>query len=515
MNKPLRVLVVEDSEDDTILLIRELRRGDYEPTYERVQSPEAMQAALGRQSWDLVVADYTMPHFNALAALSLVKDSGLDLPFIIVSGTIGEERAVAAMKAGAHDYLVKGQLARLAPVIERELREVQIRRERKRLEAQFLQAQKMEAIGQLTAGIAHDFNNLLTAIIFNAQFMQMNLPSEHPLQAQADTISQASSRAADLIRQLLIFSRKQITSPRTVKLNKAITEMSQLLERVIGENIEVKLKLAPDLWSVKIDPTQLEQVVVNLVVNARDAMPDGGKLILETANLEMSVTAVAGSIDLEPGNYVLLTVSDTGIGMSQEVQARLFEPFFTTKEVGKGTGLGLSTVYGIVTQIGGCIGVYSEEAKGSSFKVYLPRSQVETEQTAPASPKREEQGGDETILLVEDDAVIRKLAKDVLLEHGYTVLDAEDGIQGLQVAASHTGPIHLLLTDVIMPGLSGKALAEELTKENPQISVLYMSGYSDEVISHHGILEPGLVLLEKPFNLVEMTRKVREVLGHS
>jgi PAS domain S-box-containing protein len=388
----------------------------------------------------------------------------------------------------------------------------QAEEEQAKLEKQFRQAQKMEAIGQLTAGIAHDFNNLIMAISGNAELMQIRLQPEDPLYKMTDTILHSGSRAAELIRQLLIFSRKQMMAPQIVGLNAIITEMNQMLARIIGEDIEVKLNLKTDLWPVKVDPAQIEQVVANLVVNARDAMPDGGKLILETTNVILDRTYIAGHVEVQPGEYVLLTVSDTGIGMSQEIQERLFEPFFTTKASGKGTGLGLATVYGIVKQSGGHIWVYSEEGQGATFKVYLPRT---TEVASPASrpPTKETEGGHETILVVEDDAVVRDVARDVLRMQGYTVLEAEDSQQALQVAAQHTGPIHLLLTDVIMPGMSGKALAGELSRRYPRLKVIFMSGYSDEVISHHKVLDPGVVFIQKPFSFMEMARKVREMLG--
>ncbi len=385
--------------------------------------------------------------------------------------------------------------------------------QRKRLESQFLQAQKMEAVGQLTAGIAHDFNNLLTVITINAQFMQIHLPEEGLLYSKLDNILKAGTGTANLIRQLLIFSRKQITAPKTIDLNTVITEMNQLLERVIGENIEVTLQLTPNLWPIKVDPAQMEQIVVNLVVNARDAMPMGGKLIVETKNIVLTDMNSVNFIDLQPGEYILLTVSDTGVGMNKEVQTRLFEPFFTTKAVGKGTGLGLATVYGIVMQNNGHISVYSEERKGSSFKIYLPRSQGSVEPTKSPSPLREAEGGHETILIVEDDPNIRKIIKDILQEKNYTVIDAEDGETALHFAAQHSGAINLLLTDVIMPGMSGKALAKKLIKKYPHLKIIYMSGYSEEIISHHGILESGIVLLEKPFSLADMLHKIREVLG--
>ncbi len=946
MSKPLRVLIVEDSEDDTELLLRELRRSDYDLTHERVETAPAMRAALARQPWDLVIADYSMPHFSAPAALALLKESGFDLPFIIVSGTIGEERAVAAMKTGAHDYLIKGHLARLVPVIERELREARIRwerrqaeaalqdreryfralienisdviatldasgriiyvspaltrvlgytpaehighnafdllhpndlqaneelfgrflqqpgagkiiqfraqhkdgswrwleatirnllhepavqavvtnlrditgrkqveetlrinkehqasllrlarqleqaqtfpsvleaalaevkvitgyqniwafllaedketmslisiqgeltgvvqqkypilrvqgdrmleeiaaggqpvivedartdprtnkevvaqlqnrtiinvpmmlgdrkigtlgtgsfadegvrlpnkhqldylvalashvsvtfhrieiltqrqraeetlaqernllrtlidhipdyiyikdtnsrfllnnqaharlmgyekaediqgktdfdtfppefaakyyedeqeliqlgqslinqeetaidpqgrelfvlttkvpvrdssgnimgfvgisrdiTERKHLEAKLLQAQKMEAIGQLTAGIAHDFNNMLTAINGFAELMQMSLSSGDPLRPMADKIFDAGQRAANLVRQLLTFSRKQIVAPKIIELNAIVTGMDKMLERIIGEHIQMSANLAPGLWFVTADPSQMEQIIVNLAVNARDAMPSGGKLIIETANVVLDRAFVAAHLEAQPGPYVLLTISDTGVGMSEDVKAHLFEPFFTTKEPGKGTGLGLATIYGIIKQCEGCILVSSVVGQGTSFKIYLPRAQPADLPLASSTIVATRPTGRETILLTEDAYEVRDLVRRVLEELGYTVLVAPDGLAAIDVVNNYRDPIHLLLTDMVMPGLGGKALAEQLVQTRPGLKVIFMSGYADETIAHQGVLDSHVFLLQKPFSPLELAQKVREVL---
>lgn len=389
----------------------------------------------------------------------------------------------------------------------------QLEEERARLEKQFYQAQKMEAVGQLTAGIAHDFNNMLAAISLNAELMQTQLKPEDPAQTRAKNILQVTERSADFIRKLLIFSRKQAGVPKIVQLNAVVTEMSELLERIIGESIEVEFSLAPDLWLIKVDSGQIEQVVFNLVVNARDAMSQGGKLSLTTTNVVIDENnRFASHLEAEPGSYVLLTVYDTGIGMNQEVQDRLFEPFFTTKKAGKGSGLGLAMVYGFVKQNQGHIWVHSEDGRGTIFKVYLPRTTEVVKESPPSLPKKELVQGNETILVVEDEAAIRALVSEVLTKQGYQVLDAENSQQALQFAARHEGPIHLLLTDVIMPGESGKVLAEQLTSKHPKLKVIYMSGYSSEVTSHHGVLEPDIILLQKPFSLNNMVRKVQEIL---
>jgi PAS domain S-box-containing protein len=380
------------------------------------------------------------------------------------------------------------------------------------LEEQYRQAQKMEAVGQLTAGIAHDFNNLLTAVNGFAELALLRLAPDDPTRELVDKVLDSGQRAADLVSQLMAFSRKQVLEPQLLDLNAVVAEMDKLLRRTIGEHIELKTSLAPDLWPVEVDPTQMEQVVVNLAVNARDAMPDGGHLTVETANVELGEDYVAGHLGGKPGNYVLLAISDTGVGMSEEVQTRIFEPFFTTKEHGKGTGLGLSTVFGIVKQSGGDIHVYSEEGVGTTFKVYLPRAGEAVALPIPPEVTEGPPSGDETILVVEDHAEVRALAWGVLQEQGYTVLEAENGQQALQVAARHPGPIHLLLTDVTMPKMSGKVLAGRLAQIRPDLKILFMSGYTDNAIAHQGRLDPGVAFLQKPFSPVALARKVRAVL---
>jgi PAS domain S-box-containing protein len=382
------------------------------------------------------------------------------------------------------------------------------------LEEQYRQSQKMEAVGQLTAGIAHDFNNLLTAINGFAELMQFELSVDDPLQELVVKILRSGERASDLIRQLLAFSRKQIIDPRVLDLNAVVTDMDRMLQRIIGENIELQTILIRDLWPVKADPSQIEQVIVNLAVNARDAMPGGGKLIIETANVMLDEDYAADHVGAEAGEHVLLAVSDTGVGISEDVRARIFEPFFTTKQAGKGTGLGLATVYGIVKQSGGNIWVYSEEGVGTTFKVYLPRG-AESRRTLDHPEIGQEMPlGKETILLVEDEAGVRDLARVVLQRQGYTVLEAADGQQAVQLADGHSGPIHLLLTDVVMPGSNGKTLAQNLIQTHPEMSVLFMSGYTNEAIAHHGVLEPGVAFLQKPFHPMTLARKVRKVLDN-
>jgi two-component system cell cycle sensor histidine kinase/response regulator CckA len=637
MGVPLRLLLVEDSENDALLLVRELKRAGFEPVAERVDTGVGMQAALDRQEWDIVVGDYSMPQFGGAAALELLRQRGLDVPFIIVSGTIGEERAVAAMRAGASDYVPKDHLQRLAPVIERELREAAGRRERRRaeaalrasessystlvehapvgiyrstpagrflsanlalarilgydslgeilgldmtrdvyadpserqrlldrdsytdreyddvettwkrkdghrltvqlsvravrdaagtvayyetfvrdvterrqLESQLLQAQKMEAVGRLAGGVAHDFNNLLTVILSYSDLLLEDLPPNAPDREDVAQIRQAAVAASSLTRQLLAFSRQQVLEPRVLDVNEVVKGPEKLLARLLGEDVRLSTALATGLGAVKVDPGQLEQIIMNLAVNARDAMPRGGRLSIETGNVEMDEAYVRGHPVAQPGNYVMLAVSDTGIGMDAVTQARIFEPFFTTKEVGKGTGLGLATVYGIVKQSGGFIWVYSEPGHGTSFKIYLPRVDEPVAPAAEVTPRPV--GGSETVLVVEDVAAVRAVTRQMLERHGYTVLEAPDGETALRLALMHQGDIDLLVTDVVMPDVGGRELADQLVARRPQLKVLYMSGYTDDAIVRHGNLQDGIAYLQKPFTPDALARKVRAVL---
>ena len=891
MGTLLRVLIVEDSEEDTLLIVRELKRGGFDPIHERVETAESMKAALSTKTWDLILADYAMPHFSGLEALKLSKENGLDLPFIIVSGSIGEDVAVEAMKSGAHDYLMKNNLTRLIPAIEQELREAEVRRklkhsekalqeaekryrqvvenateiiyavdekgnftygnpaglkvtgysleelrklnfadlvlpghrervmdiysnqfrqripatyvefpffnkagkiiwfgqnttlviedgkvvgfhiiarditerkraeealqeseekyrllvenaneaifviqdgmlqffniknieligysreeltstpfinfvhpddrevtlgrylkrikgeelpgvnvfrvidktgnikwaelnsvliswggrpatlnflnditerkqaeeqlsklfraveqspttvmitdtdanieyvnpkftqltgytledvigknprilksgetppeeykrlwetitsgrewrgefhnkkkngefylesasissiknpeglishfvavkeditERKRaeeerttLQEQLRQSQKMEAIGRLAGGVAHDFNNILTVIKGYSQFSLAEIKEEDPLRENIEEIKKSADRAADLTRQLLAFSRRQIMEVKILDLNTLLQNLDKMLRRIIGEDIELVTLLREDLGRVKADPGQIEQVVMNLAVNAKDAMSKGGKLIIETANVELDKAYAQAHVAVKPGPYVMIAVSDTGTGMAPEVRDRVFEPFFTTKGKGKGTGLGLSTVYGIVKQSGGNIWVYSEPGQGTTLKIYLPRVDEPAEKLEAQVIGEEFPRGSETILIVEDDKEVRKLAVGILKRQGYTVLDGSYGDEAFNVCRQHKGPIRLLVTDVVMPGMDGRALSQCLSQLHPEMKVLYMSGYTDDAIIHHGVMDKGMNFIQKPFTVNGLTKKVREVL---
>jgi PAS domain S-box-containing protein len=387
--------------------------------------------------------------------------------------------------------------------------------ERKRIEEQFRQAQKMEAVGQLAGGIAHDFNNLLTIINGYSEVLLEKLPPSDPSRDLIEEIHKAGERSAGLTRQLLAFSRLQVLAPQVIDLNAVVTNTEKMLGRLVGEDIRLTSTLDPELWTVRADPGQIEQVVMNLALNARDAMPRGGRLTIETRNVELDEAYARTNPDARDGPHVLLSVSDTGSGISPELKARIFEPFFTTKGPGKGTGLGLATAYGIVKQSGGHIAVYSEVGVGSSFKVYLPRIEQAFEKPKSQSSISSPQRGTETILLAEDEDAVRALIRHVLTGCGYRVLEAANGEEAVRLATRHTGPIHLLITDVVMPGAGGRAVAEEVVALHPGISVLFVSGYTDDAVIRHGVLREGVNFLQKPFAPVALSIKVREVLDQS
>ena len=384
--------------------------------------------------------------------------------------------------------------------------------EQRALEERLRQTQKMEAVGRLAGGIAHDFNNLLTAILGSVDFLRRALGPEHPEHAETEEIQKAAVRAADLTRQLLAFSRQQVLAPKVLDVDALVTNLEKMLRRLIGEDVELRFVAKASRAAVLADPGQLEQVIVNLVVNARDAMPRGGKLTIETATVDLDAGYAWEHGTVEPGRYVMLAVTDTGVGIDRAAQARLFEPFFTTKEFGKGTGLGLATVYGIVKQSGGYIWVYSEPGQGATFKVYLPRVEPAGEPVAAPQPPARALGGSETILLAEDEAAVRNLARRVLEKHGYKLLLAATGRDGVQVAEQHAAPIDLLVTDVVMPEMGGRELAQRLTTLQPGLKVLYLSGYTDDAIVHHGVLDAGVAFLQKPFKPDDLVRKIRAVL---
>jgi PAS domain S-box-containing protein len=639
MPKPLRALVVEDSPSDADLLIRELQRGGYDVTSRRVQTAEAMQAALDEATWDIVLSDYHMPQFSAPAALKILQSRKLDLPFIIISGTIGEEAAVEALKAGAHDFLVKDRMARLAPAIERELGEVVERRKRRvaedarhaseaqyrsliehaafgiyrstpdgrllavnpalvtmlaytsaddllavplsevyadpearldfvqrtfehgqvsgaetiwkrkdgeairvrlsgrlasdlksgqtvfeviaedvteqhRLQNELRQVHKMEAVGRLAGGVAHDFNNMLTVILGYAELLTEQIGRDKPVGRDLLEIQAAAERAASLTRQLLAFSRKQVLAITTVDLSAVVRGVESMLRRLLGEQVAIRTSLADDLYPVIGDVMQLEHLLVNLSVNARDAMPQGGVLTIATGNAALDREFVATHPGSRPGDYATLRVTDTGIGMAPEVQQSIFEPFFTTKERGQGTGLGLAAVYGTVKQLGGYIALESRVDHGSTFTIYLPR----TDHAADGMTTRSDTTGGppvgtETILLVEDESGVRAFARTVLQRFGYHVLEAESAEAALALLETHRGALDMLLTDVVLPGIDGRELAVRIRNDRPDLPVLFMSGYTSELRTVDGFLIPGVPLLEKPFTAQVLLARTRQLLN--
>ncbi len=771
MKEKLKLLNIEDSEMDTELLILHLKKEGYDIDYKRVDNLQQLEEALTNEEWDVIISDYSMPGFSVDEALRFVKQTGSDIPFIVISGTIGEEKAVKVMRAGASDYLMKDNLKRLAPAIERELQEAENRRHKresekslqeseKRLklalsaakmgvwewniptgqtigssefyniwglghsviekkeiekaihpedlsyvlqnvrraiekhelyevefrfnrngeiryvsnlgvteydeqgnplkmygtiqditdrkqsekelreseqrfralassaqlvwssdadgfiqkpdssldreaisklseseyywwlelvhpeereftlekwkesvktreiyeienriadedngyryyyiravpvfnedgsvrewvgmnlditerklaeeslhksEAKLIQAQKLESVGRLAGGIAHDFNNMLTAINGYSDLALRKLPPNDPLRHYIEEIKKSGERSASLTQQLLAFSRKQVLKPRIIDINNIIHETHSMLSRLIGEDIQFESNLAPDIKRIKVDVGQLSQVIMNLIVNARDAMPDGGKLTIETANVVFDEQFSEFHFEAKTGRYVMLAVSDTGIGMSKEVQKNIFEPFYTTKEVSKGTGLGLSTVYGIVKQSGGYIWVYSEPGEGAIFKIYFPQVEDDVKPVAEREPSASFHPGSETVLLAEDEDMVRNLCRQVLESCGYRVIEAQNGIEALELFKENSAKIDILMTDIVMPKMGGKELAENLRKLSPDLPILFMSGYPDDAVVRHGIIDADMNYLQKPFTFNALTQKVRELLDN-
>jgi PAS domain S-box-containing protein len=384
--------------------------------------------------------------------------------------------------------------------------------DRRALEEQFRQAQKMEAVGRLAGGVAHDFNNLLMVISGYTEVLLEHFDADDPRQGKVQAIQQAADRATTLTRQLLAFSRKQFLELKVVDVNAIVSDMERLLRPLIGETIELSTRLTSGVGHTRADAGQLEQVIMNLVVNSRDAMPRGGKIAIQTSEATFEAHATREHGLVAPGSYIVLTVSDTGLGMDAETQSRIFEPFFTTKEKGKGTGLGLSTVYGIVKQSGGYIFADSGLGRGTRFRIYLPRVDDPAEIAGTTHTAQVPGGGSETLLLVEDEESVRQLVRDTLEARGYKVIEAENGEAGLRASAAHEGTIDMIITDVVMPGMSGRELAKRVTEARPETKVLYLSGYTEEAIAHEGVLDPGTAFLQKPFTLQVLSRKVREVL---
>ncbi len=512
MPTELRVLIVSDSDADALQLVDALRGSDYVPSTQRVSTGAALREALTHR-WDLVLATDVSRRLGTLAALEILHEANADVPLVAISERVPEENVLAVLKAGAADHITRNHLTRLGVTVAREMSQAEGRRERGRLEQQFRQAQKMEAVGRLAGGVAHDFNNLLTVITGYAELLLTAGGITEPQRTALAEIQKAAERGGALTHQLLAFSRGQPFVARAVPLNQLIVHMERMLSRLIGEDVELITIAAADPGLVRTDAGQLEQVVMNVVVNARDAMPGGGKLIIETANVEVGPTHGVPIMELKPGRYVMLAISDTGMGMDADTVTHLFEPFFTTKAPGKGTGLGLATAYGIVKQSGGAIGVYSEPGHGTTIKIYLPSADSKVTAEAPVAEPVGALRGSETILVLEDEPRVRKLICEVLTGRGYRVLEAVRGEEAIRIAEEHGGGIQLLLTDVVMPEMSGPQALEQMRSRYPHLKVLFMSGYTDEAMRHHGILDSGAPFLQKPFLPEALARKVREVLN--
>jgi signal transduction histidine kinase len=512
----MRVLLIEDSEDDAYL-IREMlmEKEDAGILLVWVDRLGTGLTRLAENKSDLVLLDLSLPDSHGLETFDLVQGCAKDVPIVVLTGLDDEVMANQAVRRGAQDYLVKGRLdgtllARAARyAVERKQSEKALRES----EARLRQSQKMEGIGQLAGGIAHDFNNLLTVINSYSDMLLGEVGVESPFVRNGlGQIKEAGHRAASLTRQLLAFTRQQVLEPKILDLNESVSTMAKLLRRLIGEDIALVLCPHPALGRVKVDPGQVEQVIMNLAVNARDAMPGGGQLTIETTNVEVGRIDADQHPSIDPGSYVMLEVRDTGCGMGADTQAHIFEPFFTTKGLGKGTGLGLATVYGIVKQSGGSIGVSSALGQGTTFKIYLPRIEGVAERLEPISTPNVPLRGSETILLVEDEEMVRGLAQAILALNGYTVLAAKSVTDALRFAQEELQPIHLLLTDTIMPGMNGPELAQQVLAMRPAMKVLFMSGYTDKVLSSTTAWEPGTAFLQKPLTPQTLGDKVREIL---
>ncbi|HEY2515666.1 MAG TPA: PAS domain S-box protein, partial [Polyangiaceae bacterium] len=516
---------------------------DITERYESEQA-RALLAAIVQSSNDSMVSvrlDGTISSWNAAAArlFGYAEHEAMGRPFErIVPPSRREEELALGRRVEAGEAVPEYETTRLrmdgsevpvsvsmAPLLDGSGRVVGVSRtardlteQRKaeqtlrRTEEQLRQAQKMEAVGRLAGGIAHDFNNMLSVILSYCAMLREEIPESSPMEGDLEEIRKAGVRAADLTRQLLVFSRQQVVEPKALDLNEILRSMGKMLERLVGEDVQVGLRFAPDLASIRADPSNVEQVIMNLVVNARDAMPAGGVLLIETANVELDAEYAAEHVGTTPGPHVMLAVSDTGVGMDRATQSRIFEPFFTTKGPGKGTGLGLATVFGIAQQCGGGVWVESEPGKGTTFKVYFPRLDVKSDPPVQAVHPVAHRG-QETILLIEDEEQVRAVATGILKRSGYRVLVAETPAAALRMCRENEGPIDLLLTDVVMPQMSGAELAEEFAKLRPETRVLCMSGYTDDNAVRKRVLERGLAFLQKPFTPESLTRRVREVLG--
>ena len=512
MGIALQVLLVEDSPDDAALIVRHLQRGGYDVASERVDSRDALVAALERQAWDLIISDHSMPHFSGTDALKLLREKGSDAPFIFVSGTIGEDTAVSALKSGAQDYLMKGHLQRLLPAVERELHECNERRERGRLAQRMQHLERFEAIGQLAGGIAHDFNNVIGAVLGWARMGIEESPLQPAARDRFQKIHDEADRAARLTAQLLAFARRQVLQPKYFSLNDCVSGMMSLLQTAVGGHISIETLLSTPLDAIRADPTQIERVIMNLCLNARDAMPSGGKLVIETRNTEVTGDFCRIHSDGVPGKYALLMVSDTGTGMDAETEGRIFEPFFTTKELGRGTGLGLATVYGIVRQHEGFINVHSELGQGTTFWVYLPATSQKPEEQQQITSGSKVPRGTETVLVADDHDGLRAIAEESLTSYGYKVVVAKNGTDAVRIFSHRHSEIQLVVLDVTMPLLRGPQAYAQMSELKPNLPVVFTSGHTAESSQLGPLLKKGAAFMQKPYSPQELGRVVRRLL---
>ncbi len=477
--------------------------------FERVDTADTMRSALLGKKFDLVLCDYVLPGFSVQSALQILEEHARKLPFIVVSGIVRTADVVQVLRSGADDFIEKHDLARLVPAVEHALRSAEERRSLSTVETQLRQAQKMEAVGRLTGGLAHDFNNLLAVIQGNAELLADRIGD---VDHSAQTILRAAERGAELTQRLLAFSRQQPLHPQAIDLSALIGDISDLLARTLGETVEITIGGSPNLWRALVDQSQMENALINLAINARDAMPGGGMLTIDCSNVRLDENYTAWDPGALPGDYVLLAVSDTGVGMSGEVQAQVFEPFFTTKDLGQGTGLGLSMVYGFAKQSGGHIAIVSEVGRGTTVKLYLPRSKSVAPAKLTENSNELLRGRGEMVLVIEDDDGVRGLAVKMLENLGYRASAVADAAEGLHALAKKER-VDLVLSDVVLPGgMNGPDFAEEARRHYPDLKIIFMSGYPDKLGRSGGPLGPGVVLLNKPFRRKQLARELREAL---
>jgi two-component system cell cycle sensor histidine kinase/response regulator CckA len=515
LHRPVRILCLEDNDGDRELLEQTLVADGLNCNFRHAKSRQEFETALSQGPFDLIISDFSLPAYDGMTALATVRKLDGQTPFIFVSGTIGEDRAIESLKSGATDYVLKDRRERLVSAVRRALRESHERAERKRLEEQLRQAQKMEAIGQLASGVAHDFNNLLAVIKLNVDLAVMvDQKIDEQVRENLKQINTAVDRAAGLTRQLLAFSRKQAMRPQSVNLVEVMKNLKKMLDRIIGEDIALQCSHGRHLPYVHADVGMIEQVLLNLVVNARDAMPEGGDLVISTKKLRVNSEHIPPGGDFAAGDFICLRVSDTGCGIPPENLARIFEPFFTTKEAGKGTGLGLATVYGIVKQHGGWIRVSSRMGVGTIFRIFLPAIEPPASKGESLSGTQPgiRRGGQETILLVEDEMAVRSSTSKLLGGYGYRVIQAASGREALEIWRKQELNIDLLLTDVVMPGgVTGRELAEQLRLQKPALKVIFVSGYSSNVINKDTdfLQQENSHFMQKPYQVQVLLDTIR------